>query len=143
VEITGVPESFSGMPPGSRAKELWTTRIGSLFLDAFGRPDPNQDPPCERTPDTTVVQSLHLMNSKNLYAKVTDSNGRAAQLSGSKRTPQEIVQQLYLAIYSRMPDSEERIIGRGLFQKKGITRRQATEDLMWALINTPEFVFKD
>ena len=42
-----------------------------------------------------------------------------------------------------MPDSEERIIGRGLFQKKGITRRQATEDLMWALINTPEFVFKD
>ena len=143
VEITGVPESFSGMPPGSRAKELWTTRIGSLFLDAFGRPDPNQDPPCERTPDTTVVQSLHLMNSKNLYAKVTDNNGRAAQLSGSKRTPQEIVQQLYLAIYSRMPDSEERIIGRGLFQKKGITRRQATEDLMWALINTPEFVFKD
>ena len=143
VGITGIPESFSGMPPGSRAKELWTTRIGSLFLDAFGRPDPNQDPPCERTPDTTVVQSLHLMNSKNLYAKVTDEKGWAAQLSGSKRTPEEIVQQLYLAIYSRMPDSEERIIGRSLFQKKGITRRQATEDLMWALINTPEFVFKD
>ena len=143
VGITGIPESFSGMPPGSRAKELWTTRIGSLFLDAFGRPDPNQDPPCERTPDTTVVQSLHLMNSKNLYAKVTDEKGWAAQLAGSKRTPEEIVQQLYLAIYSRMPDSEERIIGRSLFQKKGITRRQATEDLMWALINTPEFVFKD
>ena len=83
------------------------------------------------------------MNSKNLYAKVTDEKVWAAQLSGSKRTPEEIVQQLYLAIYSRMPDSEERIIGRSLFQKKGITRRQATEDLMWALINTPEFVFKD
>jgi hypothetical protein len=83
------------------------------------------------------------MNSKNLYAKVTDEKGWAAQLSGSKRTTEEIVQQLYLAIYSRMPDSEERIIGRSLFQKKGTTRRQATEDLMWALINTPEFVFKD
>ena len=142
-EITGVPESYSGMPPESRAKELWTTRIGSLFLDAFGRPDPNQDPPCERTPDTTVVQSLHLMNSENLYKKVTDNNGWAAQLAGSKRTPEEIVQQLYLAIYSRAPDSEERVIGRGLFQKKGTTRRQAVEDLMWALINTPEFVFKD
>ena len=142
-EITGIPESFSGMPPGSRAKELWTTRIGSLFLDAFGRPDPNQDPPCERTPDTTVVQSLHLMNSANLYKKVTSDKGWAAQLAGSKRTPEEIVQQLYLAIYSRTPDSEERVIARGLFQKKGITRRQAAEDLMWALINTPEFVFKD
>ena len=83
------------------------------------------------------------MNSENLYKKVTDNNGWAAQLAGSKRTPEEIVQQLYLAIYSRAPDSEERVIGRGLFQKKGTTRRQAVEDLMWALINTPEFVFKD
>ena len=110
---------------------------------SFGRPDPNQDPPCERTPDTTVVQSLHLMNSENLYKKVTDNKGWAAELAESKRTPEEIVQQLYLAIYSRTPDSEERVIGRGLFQKKGTTRRQAVEDLMWALINTPEFVFKD
>ena len=30
-----------------------------------------------------------------------------------------------------------------LFGKKGVTRRQATEDLLWALLNTPEFVFKD
>jgi len=141
--ITGVPESFSGMPPGSRAKELWTTRIGSLFLDAFGRPDPNQDPPCERTPDTTVVQSLHLMNSANLYKKVSSDTGWAAELARGKRKPEEIVEQLYLAIYSRMPDSEERLIARGVFQKKGTTRRQAAEDLMWALINTPEFVFKD
>ena len=143
VGITRVPESFSGMPPGSRAKELWTTRIGSLFLDTFGRPDPNQDPPCERTPETTVVQSLHLMNSANLYKKVTDDKGWAALLSGSKRSAEEIVEELYLAVYSRKPDSEERIIARGLYKKKGITRRQATEDLMWALINTPEFVFKD
>jgi hypothetical protein len=143
--ITGIPETFAGMPPDSRAKELWTTRIGSLFLDAFGRPDPNQDPPCERTPDTTVVQSLHLMNSENLYRKVTSDAGWAAELAGSKQTSEQIVEQLYLAIYSRKPDSRERVIGRGLFQseKSGITRRQAAEDLMWALINTPEFVFKD
>ena len=44
-DITEVPESFSAMPPGSKAKELWTRRVGSLFLDTFGRPNPNQDPP--------------------------------------------------------------------------------------------------
>ncbi len=142
-DITGVPESFAAMPPGSRAKELWTTRIGSLFLDAFGRPDPNQDPPCERTGDTTVVQSLHLMNSENLHRKVAADSGWAARLAGSKRGSAEIVEELYLAVYSRRPDSEERIIGQGVFNKKGTTRRQATEDLLWALINTPEFVFKD
>ena len=32
--------------------------VAIVFLDSFGRPDPNQDPPCERTSDTTVVQAL-------------------------------------------------------------------------------------
>ena len=77
-DITEVPENFPGMPPGSRAMEIWTHRVNSLFLDAFGRPDPNQDPPCERTPDTTVVQALHLMNAPNLHAKVTSDQGRCA-----------------------------------------------------------------
>lgn len=142
-DITKVPETFSAMPPGSRAKELWTTRIGSLFLDAFGRPDPNQDPPCERTGETTIVQSLHLMNSENLYKKVISEQGWAAELAKSKRSPQAIVEELYLAVYSRKPESSERIVGSSVFQKKGTSRRQATEDLLWALLNTPEFVFKD
>ena len=49
-----------------RARGRWSSgrpASQSLFLDSFGRPDPNQDPPCERTTDTTVVQALHLMNS--------------------------------------------------------------------------------
>ena len=142
-DITRVPESFSAMPPGSRAKELWTTRIGSLFLDAFGRPDPNQDPPCERTGETTIVQSLHLMNSENLYKKVISEEGWAAELAKSKRSPGEIVEELYLAVYSRKPEGDERMVASSVFQNKGTSRRHATEDLLWALLNTPEFVFKD
>ncbi len=57
-DITGVREEFDGMPQGTRAMEIWTHRVESLFLDAFGRPDANQDPPYERTADTTVVQAL-------------------------------------------------------------------------------------
>ena len=68
-DITGVPETFDAMPPGSRAMELWTVRSQSVFLDTFGRPDPNQDPPCERTTDTTVVQALHLMNARTCTAR--------------------------------------------------------------------------
>jgi hypothetical protein len=48
-----------------------------------------------------------------------------------------------LLVYTRLPTDEERQIGERLFAEPGITRRQATEDLMWAMINTPEFVFKD
>jgi hypothetical protein len=114
-----------------------------LFLDSFGRPDPNQDPPCERTTETTVVQALHLMNSTGVHAKVTNDTGRAAQLAASKKTEREIVEELYLLIYSRMPTEEERKIGEKVFARTGVTRRQNVEDLMWALLNTPEFVFRD
>jgi hypothetical protein len=141
--ITGVSETFEAMPPGAQARELWTHRIDSLFLDAYGRPDPNQDPPCERVVDPTVVQTLHLMNSEDLHDKVTDDSGRADELARSDRTPRQIVEELYLSIYSRRPSAEELDIGEDLYENEGADRRRATEDLMWALLNTPEFVLKD
>ncbi|MCA9081896.1 MAG: DUF1553 domain-containing protein, partial [Planctomycetaceae bacterium] len=143
VQITGVPEDFSAMPPESQAREIWTHRISSLFLDAYGRPDPNQDPPCERMSDPTVVQTLHLMNSEQLYAKVKSDAGRAAELAKSERPPIELVEELYLSIYSRRPTEAELQIGVGLYENEQGSRRELTEDLMWALLNTPEFVFKD
>ncbi len=142
-DITGVPEKFEAMPPGSRAIEVWTARSQSVFLDSFGRPDPNQDPPCERTTDTTVVQALHLMNSPALYRKVTAEAGHCAALAASKKSPTEIVDELYLLAYSRMPTDAERTASVKRYDRKGATRKSATEDLMWALINTPEFVFND
>ena len=142
-DVTGVPERFEGMPPGSRAMEAWTVRFDSKFLDSFGRPDPNQDPPCERTPDTTVVQALHLMNAPNVQRKITADDGRAAKLAASKLTPAEIVEELYLLAYNRPPNAEEKAACVARFEKPTAKRREAVEDLMWALMNTPEFVFGD
>ncbi|MEK6257325.1 MAG: DUF1549 and DUF1553 domain-containing protein [Planctomycetota bacterium] len=140
---TGVRDDFEAMPAGSRAKELWTARIDSLFLDAFGRQDPNQDPPCERTLDTTIVQSLHLMNSNTLAKKVASDGSRADELAKSDKPPAQIVEEVYLALYARRPNADELQTGTSLFAEPNTNRRQATEDLMWALINTPEFVFED
>jgi hypothetical protein len=142
-DITGIPTDFAAMPSGSRAMQLWTHRSTSLFLDTFGRPDPNQDPPCERTTDTTVTQALHLMNSPEVHQKITSSNSRAAQLAESERSNSEIIEEIYLWVYTRLPDDEELQGALAWFEEVGDERRTATEDLMWALINTPEFVFKD
>jgi len=142
-DITGVPEAFSGAPTGTRAMELWTARTQSVFLDSFGRPDPNQDPPCERTAETSVVQVLHLMNSPNLYRKISADTGRAAKLAASTKKPEEIVDELYLSVYSRAPTEPERRACVGVFGPDPKNRRRTVEDLMWALINTPEFLFKD
>jgi hypothetical protein len=142
-DVTGVPERFDAMPPGSRAMQLWTVRSQSLFLDSFGRPDPNQDPPCERTTDTTVVQALHLMNAPGLHEKIKSDSGRAAKLAASKKTDAEIVDELYLLCYCRLPASDERAACLRWFARPGLKRRQAVEDLLWAMLNTPEFVFVD
>ena len=142
-QITGTTDTFAAAAPGTLAKELWTVRIESLFLDAFGRPDENQDPPCERTSEPTVVQVLHLMNSENLYSKVTTDNGVAAQLAKTELPTAAVVESLYLSIYSRRPTEAESKTAVALFVAEGVVRRQVIEDLMWALLNTPEFVFKD
>ena len=144
-DITGVEEKYEAMPQGSRASQLWTHRIDSLFLDTFGRPDPNQDPPCERVSEGAVTQVLHLMNGPDIYRKVTADEGRAAQLAASAKPPEQIVEEIYLLCYGRLPSSDEQQIGKQVFASAGAstqaTRRQATEDLLWALLNTPEFVF--
>ena len=142
-DVTQMPDSFAAAPPGSRASAIWTHRVPSLFLDTFGRPDPNQDPPCERTGDTSVVQALHLMNSAELHKKVTSDAGRAARLSKGKQSPRAIVEELYLLTYNRFPTEEESSVGISLFEGPRADRRMAVEDLLWALLNSAEFVFKD
>jgi len=142
-DVTSVPGFYAGHPSGSRAVQLWTHRAPATFLDVFGRPDPNQDPPCQRDPDATVVQSLHLMNSAEIETKIAADGGRAARLAESEATPAEIVEELYLACYCRFPTSAERETLVALFAAEGSSRRRVAEDILWALVNSPEFVFVD
>lgn len=141
-DVTGVEDRFRGMPPGTRANALWTFRTESSLLDAFGRPDANQDPPCERTTDTSLVQALHLMNAPALNEKIASDQGTIAKLVASDAVPQAIVEELYLATYARLPTADELNTVLPWFADPRGTRR-AAEDLLWALINTPEFLFED
>ena len=142
-DVTGVPTSYPGMPVGSRAVQLWTHRSGSVFLDVFGRPDPNQDPPCERIGDATAVQALHLMNSSHVHGKVTGDTGLPARLVAAGKKPGDIVEELYLAAYSRLPTDEERRTVLAELFRDGANPRTAAEDLLWAMLNTPEFVYSN
>jgi mono/diheme cytochrome c family protein len=141
VDVTGVPEDFEGCPPHTRALQTWTYKIDSHFLDAFGRPNPSSDCPCERDLRTSVVQSLHMMNSRSLQAKLAHAEGRVKKLADSKCTPEEIVTELYLAAFSRLPTAEELTKATAAYDVTGATRQVVTEDVLWALLNSPEFVF--
>lgn len=139
-DVLDTEEEFDAMPPGSRATQLWTHRASSLFLDAFGRPDPNQDPPCERTSDTTTPQILHLMNSPALNGKISAEEARPARLAASERSLREVVEEAYLLTYCRFPTQEENARAEQLLASAS-SRRTGVEDLFWALMNTPEFLF--
>lgn len=141
-DVLSTEETFSAVPAGSRATQVWTHRTSSTFLDTFGRPDPNQDPPCERTTDSTTPQVLHLMNSPELNKKLRDNSARPAMLAKSDLSNEEIVEDVYLRVYCRLPSFAERDKAEAVI-RDGDARQASIEDLFWALLNTPEFLFID
>ena len=142
-DITGISDTYPGMPPGSRAMEAWTYKIDSQTMDAFSRPNSSSDCPCERDTKPSIVQALHLMNSRGLQEKLAskDTRARAQKLAESKLTPEEVVAEIYLACYARKPTDDELKIATATFSTEGATRRSATEDVLWSLMNSAEFVF--
>ncbi len=141
--ITGVPTKYPGLPEGSRAVHAWTYKVDSRTMDAFGRPNSSSDCPCERNLKPAIGQALHLMNSNELHAKLTstDARSRVQQLATGGASPRDIVTELYLACYSRLPSEEEVQIATAAFTDDPASRRRAIEDVFWALLNSAEFVF--
>jgi hypothetical protein len=142
-DITGVPSEYPGMPPGSRAMQAWSYKIESPTMDAFSRPNSSSDCPCERDAKPSIVQALHLMNSRLLQEKLAskDPSARVQRLADSQLKPEEIVTELYLASYSRTPTDDELKIATAPFNSDGANRRAAIEDVLWSLLNSAEFVF--
>jgi hypothetical protein len=140
-DLTGVKEDFGGLPKGARAVQTWNHKIDSDFLDAFGRPNASQECPCERDRKPSVVQALHLMNSNSLQSKLESENGWAMKLANSGESEPQIVRHLYLATYTRLPSAEEMRTSLRFFNSAGSTRSTAIQDLLWALVNSAEFVF--
>lgn len=140
--VTETREEFDSLPPNSSAKETWNQKMASQFMDAFGRPNASAECPCERDAKPSVVQALHLMNSQKLQERLVDEKGRATRLTNSKLTPEQIVEELYLATFSRLPSPEERdIAAKPIAAAEKGAKQQAVEDVMWALLNSAEFVF--
>jgi hypothetical protein len=144
-EITAKAESLQGLPADARAMKQWNHLLPNDFLDAFGRPDSSAAPPMEREMESSVVQALHLMNSKGLQAKLSGENPWLEELASLK--PEDTTEQIYLRLFSRLPtEAESRIATRYLEDGAGDgaedpkLRRAALEDLVWSLLNTAEFV---
>jgi len=153
-QFTGAKTDFADLPAGTRAIALPDNSYnrGSAFLKVFGRPEGASVCECERASSASLAQSLHLMNAGDVKAKLTTSGGRAERLAKADKPEAQKIRELYLAAFAREPQSHEQAVaeeylarpredaaGKPLPPEQ--SRRIAYEDLLWALINTKEFLY--
>jgi hypothetical protein len=130
VLATGVPEKFRSQYPGTRASQLAEPEIESYFLDVFDRP--SRQLICERKQPPTLNQALHLISGDTIQKKIADPQSIL-------RTTRN-VEEMYLRTLSRFPDDEERRTAEQAIAKAGEPKR-GYEDLLWALLNSKEFLY--
>jgi hypothetical protein len=137
-----IPEPFTFIPEEHRSIELADGSITSQFLEMFGRPARDTGLESERNNQPTDAQRLHLLNSSHVQNEIERSkrlNGLVRAAKGNRST---LIGMIYLNILSRYPMPAELAAAEKYFQTKGISTRQATNDLAWALINSKEFLYR-
>jgi len=140
VQATGVREQFGGAPAGFSAKQLPDAEVTSDFLALFGKPQRMEACECERDNESNMLQALHLINGNSILRRVADPNGRVTQLLNQKLSDDALIEELYLWAVARRPKSKELEIGKAHFQTYGADRASAAQDLMWAILNSRDFL---
>ena len=140
-QVSNSTVAFSGMPAGTRAVQLPDSGFTDYFLMVFGKPQAASACECERSDDANLAQSLHLLNSTDIQGKLAAGGGRPALLAADEeKSEEEKVDELYYWAFSRpAKDSEKKLIFE--FLEGQPTKKQAFEDILWALFNTKEFLF--
>jgi hypothetical protein len=145
---------FPNLPSGTRAIALPDNSYNnaSPFLKVFGRPENESVCECERVQSSSLAQSLHLMNAWDIKGKLAQGTGRVEQLSQSQQPMEARIHELYRIAFARTPSpvelktateymAEPRTDAAGQALDPARAIRENFQDLVWALINTKEFLF--
>jgi hypothetical protein len=141
-QATGSKTKYSNMSAASRAVDLPHEGFGSYFLDTFDRPRRVSSCECERATGATLAQVLLLANSDDLENKIAAGDGVIAQLIKDKRPAKDIIDELYLRALGRFPTADELTKTHTFVESLPPDKQQqALEDILWAVLNTREFMF--
>ena len=133
-----IPEPFTFIPEDVRAIALPDGSITSSFLELFGRPPRDTGFEAERSRATSAAQRLHLLNSSHVRGKI---QGCPLVTTAREAKPGELVQKIYLTVLSRPPTAKELATIEDHVTATHAGARETAEDLVWALINQPEFIY--
>ena len=137
-----IPEPFTFIPEDKRSITLPDGSITSTFLEIFGRPPRDTGLLSERGDRTTTSQRLHLLNSSQILGKF-DNSEKLREIFRTPGGPKAVVTKIYLTILSRYPTDEE-LKTLQAYARSGEVQGgwKVLQDLTWALLNSPEFVFR-
>ncbi|HEX4589487.1 MAG TPA: DUF1549 domain-containing protein [Gemmataceae bacterium] len=141
-DALGASEDFGpDAPPHSRAIEVATNKVTSphaaRVFRVFGRPGRTTTCDCERPTAPALPQTLYLMSDPALLKKITD--GRLRSLLAGTESDSQLIDELFLATLSRFPDAREKSAALDRITAAD-THTDGCIDVMWALINTREFI---
>jgi hypothetical protein len=139
---TGIPEPFFHLPAGTRAAQIPDGELYHPFLRTFGQPLRSVACECERGTDSTLEQALQIVGGRTLHAKITARGNVIGRMLDAGATDGAIVEELFLATLGREPSASEQTLALEPILAHSAERRQRVEDLLWSLLNHPEFLFQ-
>jgi hypothetical protein len=137
--VTGAKIQFGGIPKGMRAIDVPDGMVeGNDFLALFGRPKRESACECERSSNVTFSHALSLINGDVIGAAVGDPSSRLNQFVEREKSDKKVIDEIYYSVLSRPPTPKEEV---ELNLGEGSKRVEAAQDLTWALLNSPSFIF--
>jgi hypothetical protein len=140
--VSPIPEPFSYIPKNARSVDLADGSITSPFLEMFGRSPRDSGLISERNNRISATQRLHLLNSSDIQNRIEKSWRLRDLLKKHRRNQSDMVHAVWMTILSRPPLPEEKREALTLESESKLNVKQAADDLVWALINSKEFLYR-
>ncbi len=112
---------------------------GPGFLKTFGKPNRLLICECERSNQVSLVQSLALANGPEVQNKITSDKNALGRMLGEDVDPEKAIEEIYMSALARPPRASEWQTFRDLLSSAN-SPRAVLEDVLWAVINSKEFV---
>ncbi len=137
---TGVANKFDDYPDIKKAVQLPNEMFRSDFLDIFGRSPRDTPCECETRLAPNLSQVLYLLHSEELQRKLIDAECVVAELVKASTPVNQAIEQLFLRTFSRQPTAAELAEAVNVVESCESVA-VGLEDILWALMNSKEFLF--
>jgi hypothetical protein len=135
-----VPEPFTFYPPRTRSTHLGDATVSSSELELFGKVSRDVSLESQRNNAITSRQLLYLMNSSQLERRIRKSSA-LQKLYLNNTNIESIANAITLRVLSRRATPQEVALYKEYAEQSGLPLDEVAIDIVWAQINSNEFLY--